>query len=282
MNAETLSGLWYIHEPFANRMGDIIIPRLAAGMEPFPAYLRPNAGIDVYDKNGDWSYVRASLDQYLKAGGGEVAVIPIVGTMSRFGMCGMGNEFIAAVLQEAAFEPKCKAVVLKATSPGGTVDSTEMLADQVRLFPKPVVAFVAGQAASACLFVISQADVIVIENSVSAEMGSIGVLAIHVDQSQALEKQGMKVTIFRATDSVDKMRINPVEPLNEGIIQELQENLDASQKTFKGYVRRGRAGKLKSDEVFTGKMYNNPNSIRLGLADRSGSLQDAIKIAKAA
>lgn len=280
MNAETLSGLWYIHEPFANRMGDIIIPRLAAGVEPFPAYLRPNAGIDVYDKDGDWSYIRASLAQYLKAGGGEVAVIPIVGTMSRFGMCGMGNEFIAAVLQEAAFEPKCKAVVLKATSPGGTVDSTEMLADAVRNFPKKIVAFVAGQAASACLFVISQADVIVIENSISAEMGSIGVLAIHVDQSEALEKQGLKVTIFRASDSVDKMTINPVEPLKEAVIQEIQTSLDKSQNRFKGYIRIGRAGKLKSEEVFTGKMYDNPDSIRLGLADVSGSLQDAIKIAK--
>lgn len=280
MNAETFSGLWYINDPFAVRMEGIILPRLAAGFDPFPTYLRQSASISENDKNGDWSYVRSFLATCLKAGGGDVAVIPVVGTMSRFGMCGPGNEFIAAVLDEAAMERAVKAVVMKGTTQGGTVDSTEMLADVVANFPKPIVGFVAGEVASAGVFFMSQCHKIVMENSVSAGFGSIGVLAIHVDQRAAMEKQGLVATICRATDSVDKMTINGIEPLTAELKQEIQVSLDGAMKSFKGYVRRGRAGSLKSDEVFTGKMYNTTKSIQLGLVDRAGSLADAIKLAR--
>lgn len=280
MNAETFNGLWYIHEPFANRMEGIILPRLAAGFDPFPIHLRQNAAISWNDKDGEFSPVRYFLRECLRNGGGDVAVIPIIGAMSRFGLCGQGNEFYISVLAEAAAEPAVKAVVLKFTSPGGTVDSTEPFADAVANSPKPTIGFVAGMAASAAVFVLSQCDMIIVEDSGSTEMGSIGVLAIHVDQSGAMEKQGIKVTIIRATESVDKMRVNPVEPLKEEILQEIQDSANLSLKSFKGYVRRGRAGKLKSDEVFTAKMYKNKQSIPLGLADRAGTLADAIKIAR--
>lgn len=264
-------------------MEGIILPRLAAGFDPIPKHFmagqRP-APISVRDENGEFSNARFYLREYLRAGGGDVAVVPIEGTMSRFGFCGMGNELTIDVLAAAAAEPVVKAVVLKGHTPGGTLDSTEILANAIRNFPKPIVGYVNGMVASAGVFALSQCDEIVMENSISASFGSIGVLMVYIDQAGALEKAGMKVTIFRASDSVDKARVNGVEPLSEELLTEIQTDLDEAMATFKGYVRRGRAGKLQSDEVFSGKMYNKTKALALGLVDRAGALADAIKLAR--
>lgn len=265
-------------------MEGIILPRLAAGFDPFPPHFAAanarQSPISVRDENGEFSEARYYLREYLRKGGNDIAVIPLKGTMSRNGFCGFGNQMLTDIINEAANEPAVKGIVIDGNTPGGTLDSTEMLADAIRKFPKKKVGYVNGQVASAGVFAMSQCDEIVIENSISAEIGSIGVLMVHVDQTAALEKAGMKVTIFRASDSVDKLRINTVEPLTEELIAEIQTSLDEAMTTFKGYVRRGRAGRLTSDEVFTGKMYNKTKALSLGLVDRTGTLADAIKSAR--
>ncbi len=280
MLAETFSGLWYLHEPFAARMREMMVPRLLAGKDPLPGHLKIDANLDPYGKDGSFDPDVAMMNRFLKAGGGEVAVIPIEGAMSRFGICGMGNEFTARMLAIAAIEPTIKAVVLKGHTPGGSVDSIEMLADTIRGFPKAIVGYVNGMVASAGVFAFSQTDATVMENSAMAEYGSIGVLNVHVDQSGALEKAGIKVRIYRASESVDKARFNAVEPLTAELAQKMQDELDMAMTLFKGYVRRGRAGKLTSEEVFTGKMYKGKDAQRLGLVDKLGGLGDAIQLAR--
>lgn len=282
MLEQTFSGLWYINEAFAMRMHDMILPRLRAGKDPLPAsYLRQQRPQTMESQSStsgiDWDL--EDLKDFLKAGGGDVAVVPISGAMSRNGLCGYGNEYTARILEKADSYAKVKAVVLKINTPGGTVDSTEMLADTVKNFSKPIVAWT-PYCASAGYFVASQADAIVMENAVTSEVGSIGVLMVYTDYSKYLEKEGMDVTIFRADGSEDKALINGIEPLSEELKAEIQGDLNACRKAFLGYVRRGRAGKLQSDEVFSGKMYKKEAAIRLGLADRIGTLSDAVKRAR--
>ncbi|MCA0229890.1 MAG: S49 family peptidase [Bacteroidetes bacterium] len=281
MLEQTFSGLWYINSAFALRMHDIILPRLRAGKEPLPAsYLQPRPQSMESNSSGnsiDWDL--EDLKSYLKAGGGDVAVIPIDGAMSRYGLCGYGNEYTARILEKAQDFAKVKSVVLKINTPGGTVDSTEMLADTVKNFSKPIVAWT-PYCASAGVFVASQADEIILEPSVTAEIGSIGVLMVYTDYSKYLEKEGMDVQIFRAEGSEDKALINGIEPLTDELKAEIQADLNACRKAFLGYVKRGRAGRLKSNEVFSGKMYKKEQAIQLGLADKIGSLNDAIKRAR--
>lgn len=259
-------------------MEQIILPRIVAGKDPIPEHFKLRSDIKFYDENGDFNANAYYLKQYLKDGGGEVAVIPITGTMSRYGYCGFGNERIAAIIQEAEKQKDVKAVVLKFDTPGGTVDSTDMLADVIRSFSKPIVAWT-NYCASAGYFAASQCDKIILENSISSEVGSIGVLMVYVDQSQALEKAGYDVTIFRADGSQDKAKINGIEPLDDESRAEIQSDLNAALTGFKGYVRRGRAGKLTSDDVMTGKMYKKKEAMANGLVDGLGNLSDAVKIA---
>lgn len=281
LDFQKLLGLWYVESRYARRMQNIVSTRIADGLGMIPTVYRKSAAISEWDDQGNWDDVGADLKRALKAGGGEVALLSLNGTMSRFGICGMGgNEYMASLLDRASREPEVKAVVLSAHTPGGTVDSTEMLADTIKNFKKPIVGYVNGMCASAGVFALSQADSIVMEDSVSAEIGSIGVLMVYANEGKALKKEGIEVEIFRADGSEDKARLNAYEPLTEQVRAEIQADLNEARRTFVGYVRRGRAGKITLDEVFSGRMYKRKDALSLGLVDRLGTLQDAIRMAR--
>lgn len=272
MTGFSFAGQWYIEPGYAERMRQIIQPRLEAGKDAIPANLLTiNPTIDAKLSRGE-QYVA----DYFRLENG-VAVIPINGAMSREGgMCSYGNEQLARWSDILDRDENTSAVVFKVNSPGGTVDSTRMFADVVRGMSKPTLAWTPF-AASAAYYVASQCTEIMVEDQLVGGVGSIGVLMILVNQKAALEKQGFEVEILRADGSHDKALVNGIEPISEQTRLEIQTTLNACQKEFVGYVRRGRAGKISGSEVFTGKMYSPNDAIRLGLADRKGTFQQAIQ-----
>lgn len=204
-----------------------------------------------------------------------VAVIRIIGSMTRYGdLCSYGSEDIASWILEANTRPEISAIVLQINSPGGEVDGTEMLANVVKYSKKPIVAHVAGMAASAGYWVASQASEIMMESRTTSEVGSIGVLAVHVDSSAFLEKEGHKVTIIRADGSEDKALFNSIEPLNEDVLAIAKTHLNVSRKAFIASVKSAR--KNISEDVFSGKMFFGSEALKLGMADSIGYLGDAV------
>lgn len=304
MTGLNFSGLYYIHKPFADRMAGIIGPRINAGQEPIPSLFQPGvlksaasttedqerklrwdqrsknleAVIDeMYDDDGFFSTDRADLYAYRKAGGGSVAVIPIDGPMARVGYCGIGgNEYLVRILNLAAANPKVKAVILKVNTPGGTVDSTRFLADAVKNFPKIIYVWTPF-CASAGYYVASQADAIWMEDQSVSEVGSIGVLMVYCDQSEAAAKEGLKFTIYRAEGSEKKAQMNGIEPVTPEMEAGLIASLNECRQEFLGYVRRGRAGKLNSKEWESAGMFGKKKAKEIGLIDEVGSLEACIK-----
>ncbi len=272
MTGFSFAGQWYIEPGYAERMAQLIRPRLEAGKDPIPvALLNTNPPIDAkLSRNEQW------VADYFRMDNG-VAILPINGAMSRSGaMCSYGNETLMSWLDIMSRDENTLAIVLKINSPGGTVDSTRAFADAVRMVQKPIVAWTPF-AASAAYFVASQCTEIMVEDQLVGGVGSIGVLMVLADQSGALEKQGLKVQIIRADGSEHKALINGVEPVSDETMAELKTTLNACRNEFVGYVRRGRGSKITSKEVFSGKMYHATDAIRLGLADRKGTLQQAVQ-----
>ena len=280
MTTFSFSGLHYISEQYAGHMARIILPRLDAGRDAIPAYMRsehPSQVIaaDHRPNAATASYYAAYADYYRRTNGGKVAVVPLQGAMSRYGNCAWGMEDLTGIVKACDALEDVKAVVIKADTPGGTVDGTKAFADAVAGLKKPVVLWT-NFCASAGYFVGSQADEIWLEPQTVTQIGSIGVLSVYVDQSAALEKQGLKVQIIRADGSQDKNLMNGVEPLSADVLAEQKALLNACRQEFLGYVRRGRAGKLQSSEWESGKMFAVKDALRIGLADRAGSLDQAI------
>ena len=87
---------------------------------------------------------------------GQVAVIPIIGTMNkRSDYCAVGTADIAQAIMQAYMDPNVSAIVLHNDSGGGAVDGTEYLGDVVGEQRKPIVSHVDGLCASANLWVNS-------------------------------------------------------------------------------------------------------------------------------
>lgn len=289
MTGLSFSGLWYINADFASHMSGIIFPRLQAGKDPFPSYLiqasNSNTALPsltgTRDEFGEFSEDRYYLKQFQKAGGGDVAVFPIEGSMSRNGYCNMGNEQLARIVALAKKEPSIRAAVVRPNTPGGTVDSTRMLTEAFNDFQssKPLIAQTPF-CCSAGYFSVSGAQEIWAEDQTETRVGSIGVLAVYMDQSKAIEKQGLSVQIIRADGSEQKSLINGIEPLTDELKAEMKAEMNEARQEFIGFVRRGRAGKITSDEAFTGAVFKNKKALELGLIDRIGSLQQAIARAR--
>jgi signal peptide peptidase SppA len=208
----------------------------------------------------------------------NVLVLPVEGEMSRSGYWNYGNEFFIRQLNAAAQDSDFKGAVLRINTPGGTCDSTPAFAEAVANFRKvkPIVTQT-GYCCSAGVYVASQCDEIIVEDQAATIIGSIGTLLIYENYKKYLEQQGIEMEIMRASASKDKARVNWIEELSEEARAGLQKMLDACQKEFAGAVKRGRAGKITTEEIFTGKTYNATDAISLGLADAKGDLNFAVK-----
>jgi protease-4 len=227
---------------------------------------------------GFWAAAGARGSNTANTAGSKVAVIPVQGAMQkRGGYCSLGTKDLIASLAAANRDPEISAIVLDIDSPGGQVDGTEEFASAIKNSVKPVVAYGDGLVASAAYWIASQCAHIFINSAATGYVGSLGVLCMHVDQSQFLEKQGMKVTILRSSRAVDKARMNGVEPMTEQLLASVQADLNQIADTFISTVESGRAGKLSTKEdLFTGKVYNGADAKKYGLVDAIGSLQDAV------
>lgn len=212
----------------------------------------------------------------------NVLVLPIMGEMTAYSTWwGYGADFYEQALLSAAQDDDYVGATLWIDSGGGMADGCAKLAGAIGEFRKvkPIVSQF-SYCASAAYYGASQCTEAWIEDQAPSMVGSIGTLGVLTSYAKYMEKEGIDVKIKRATKSYDKASLNPYEELPDDdspAMKEYQAMLDACQKEFEGAVKRGRAGVLKSDEVFTGKMYGANEALRLGLVDKKGSLMQAIK-----
>ncbi len=270
MIAKLIHKVWALEPTYHNRMAAIVL----SGRMDWAAYQKDRKEPFFSSVSASWGY--DSKVAKIRSKSGLVAIIPIIGSMSRYGdYCSWGTEDIGAWVMEANADEQVSAIVLEINSPGGEVDGTEMLGEIVRQSAKPVVAYVAGMAASAAYWVASQASEIVMESETSSEVGSIGVLAMHIDAIGFFEKEGYKITIIRSEGSDHKALFNSVEPLTEEIIAETQASMTPIKNQFISTVKAGRPNIV--GDVFSGKMFNGKDAIKNKMADRIGFLGDAVR-----
>jgi len=228
------------------------------------------------------SAVHAALPAAVARQQGTVAVIPVTGIMfqrpSFFGSLfgAVGTDQIAASVRSAAADSGVKAIVLDVDSPGGETFGVPELADAVYTARgvKPVVAVANSLDASAAYWISSQATEVVA--SPSSMLGSIGVFALHEDISQLAEAAGVKVTLISAGKY--KTEGNEFEPLSDEARGAVQQMVDDTYSMFVAAVARGRG--VKPHDVRTGmgegRLVLARDAVRLGMADRIGTLGDVL------
>lgn len=99
------------------------------------------------------------------------------------------SEEVIWKLEEAANDPKIKAVVLQIDSGGGSPVAAEEIAATMKTLGKPSVAWVRESADSAAYWIGSSADTIIA--SAGSDIGSIGVTYSYVDNANKNTKDGL-------------------------------------------------------------------------------------------
>jgi len=173
-----------------------------------------------------------------------------------------------------ALENKSKAILLDIDSPGGEANGVMDLADEIYSMrgKKPIYAIANESAYSAAYAIASGADKIFLSRT--AEVGSVGVIAGHTDQSKYDEDLGVKyTTVFAGARKID---FNRHKPLSDEAKAILQEEVNEHYKMFVQTVATNR--KLTANDVMKTEagLFTGEKAVSIGLADEVMSYVDAL------
>jgi signal peptide peptidase SppA len=211
---------------------------------------------------------------------GKVAVIPIHGTLVRR-TSGIEAESglasytgIAAQLDAALASPEIAAILLDIDSPGGESGGVFDLADRIRAASevKPVWAVANDMAFSAAYALASAATRVFVART--GGVGSIGVIAMHVDQSVKDAQDGVRYTAVFAGER--KNDLNPHEPISNEAHVVLKAEVDRIYDLFVETVARHRGLDADTVRATEAGLFFGPDAVATGLADAVGSLDDAL------
>lgn len=211
---------------------------------------------------------------------GDVAVFDIFGVLSHRGGFQadssyiLGYQTIARQLTAALDDPQVGGIVLNFDSPGGEVAGAFDLAAMIHESRgrKPMQAVASDLAASAAYLNAAAAGSIAVTQN--AYIGSIGVVMRHVDFSQALASEGIRVThIFAGARKVDG---NPFEPLPDAVREQFQGEITALYDGFVAAVAGYRGMNESAIRATEAGIYRGQAAIDAGLADRMATPDQVI------
>ncbi|QKJ68035.1 S49 family peptidase [Deefgea piscis] len=212
---------------------------------------------------------------YAMAGNG-VAIIPVMGPLLQRGgwmdaLCGMTSyDRVAALVDSAMRDRDVNAVLLEVDSPGGSVAGLFTLTARLKAMgeQKPIWTYANEGAFSAAYAIAGATQKIYLPST--AMVGSIGVIAMHVDQSQRDKAQGLSYTPIFAGDK--KAAGNSHSPLDDATRADMQREVGRLYGMFVDHVAEGRqldrqavidtqAGLLNADDAVTGRFADGIASI---------------------
>jgi signal peptide peptidase SppA len=211
-----------------------------------------------------------------------IAVLPIHGALearpSLIGeLLGMSSyERIGRHFDMLMAEDSVTSIILDLCTPGGSVYGCAELANKFYLARGKkrdgVIAVANPLAASGGYWLGAAADRFVVVPS--GDVGSVGVIAQHIDFSQALEKEGAKATVIRSSQSPYKGEGNDVEPLSDEARTHLQARADSIHQQFAADLAkfRGVSVEYVNEHFGQGRVVSARKAMAVGMVDRIDTL----------
>ncbi len=211
----------------------------------------------------------------------SIAVIPIYGTLVRraigleaaSGLTSYGE--IGAMIEAAINDPTINGILLEVDSPGGEAGGMFELARQIRAADavKPIWAIASDSAYSAAYALACSASRLYVTET--AGVGSIGVIAMHVDQSVRDAQAGYRYTAITAGDQ--KNDFSPHEPLDAEAASRLKAEVDRLYGMFVDHVATMRGLEPRFIRSTQAGLYFGADAVNAGLADAEGSFAQAVQ-----
>jgi protease IV len=184
---------------------------------------------------------------------------------------------IRRALDKVAVDDSIKAVVLRVNSPGGSATASEIILNATKRvkLKKPFVVSMGNVAGSGGYYVACGADTIFAD--ATTVTGSIGVLGGKLVTTEMWNKIGINWKEYNRGDHAALLASSGIfTPEQRKIVQSW---MDEIYGVFKSHVIEIRGSRLKKplDDIAGGRVYMGRQALELGLVDKMGTLDDAVK-----
>lgn len=272
-----MSSKWNVLARLFGRTDNLVITQLYTHAIGRPLFVEPRAGEALLN-----AYLQGAVDAPPPAreSEGAIAVINVSGALvSRPtpGLCDDGPvnyETLRDTFDAALNDSGVSSIVLRMDTPGGLAAGLFDFTDHVFASrgTKPVIAVVDDMAFSAGYAIAAAADEIWVTRT--AGVGSVGVVAYHVDQSEYNKKIGVKVTPIYA--GAQKIDFSPHFPLSDEAKAREQAEVDRLYTIFAESVAKYRGLSVDAVRATEAGVFYGPAALEVAFADKVGTFRDAI------
>jgi len=210
----------------------------------------------------------------------KIAVIYASGEIGpEAGSSGIVGDKLSREIRKVRQDSSYKAIVLRIDSPGGSAYDSELIWREVKLAAeeKVVVASLSNVAASGGYYIACAADKIVTHPNTLT--GSIGVFGIIPNAGELMNKTlGVSVDVVKTNEHADMPSFTrPMADFERSLMQDWVERI---YSLFVGHVADARKMAFAEvDSIGQGRVWTGENALQIGLADKLGGLDDAVKLA---
>lgn len=215
----------------------------------------------------DWDPSRNRPYELLDGG---IAVIPVSGPLSkaeRWWSLGSSYKAIGNQIRQALDDASVRSILFDYDSPGGDASGVQELATIMAAADavKPVYAWADGQCCSAAYWLASTARVFAVNPT--TEVGSIGVVGVHLEISKAAESAGYAFTVIRS--GKEKAFGNSYEPLSPEAMASIQGRFDGLYALFiQGVAANRGLDAAQAGNWAEGRVFLAQAALEAGLIDR--------------
>lgn len=214
-----------------------------------------------------------------------IAVIEVRGPMTKYEtsfqsfLGGTSTLRTRQALRAAVRDPETVGIMLVFDSPGGSVDGTADLADDIEAASKrkPTYAYAEDLMASAAVFAGVRASKVLAGKA--ARVGAIGAYAVLHDTSGVYAQDGVKVHVISSAPPHKGAGVPGTELSAEQLAEFKRQVTERAAVLVEGALVGGRRmSKEKADSLHTGQVWEASKAKELGLIDDVVSLDEAMRL----
>ena len=234
-----------------------------------------------YNKVGFRNYLISLNSEIQQSDKPKVAVLVASGTILDGKQLEgkIGGDSFSALIRKARKNRKVKAIVIRVDSGGGSAFASEIIRRELEITRKrgiPVVVSMGSVAASGGYWISVNANEI--WASPSTITGSIGIFGAFPTFEKTLNYLGIN------NDGVGTNKISspfdPTRPLNPVVASYIQQSIEKGYRDFLRIVSKGRRLPIEQVRLIAqGRVWSGRRALTLGLVDKLGSLDGAVKSA---
>ncbi|MBQ6310285.1 MAG: signal peptide peptidase SppA [Bacteroidales bacterium] len=211
-------------------------------------------------------------------GKAKVAVLYAEGEIAQNGS-GIASSKIVKQIRKIAKDNSIDAVVLRVNSPGGDAQAAELIREELQALAaaKPLVCSYGEYAASGGYWISAQGQKIFSDETTLT--GSIGVFSLAINYGEGLKKH-LKINPVEIGTHRHSTMSSGTRPLDAEEIAYNQNFIEHIYNKFMGIVADGRKMSIAEvDSIAQGRVWTGTQGVEVGIVDKIGGLDDAVKYA---